>query len=416
MDRDDFFYINWMRDATLKNITSGDFSEKFEWLEKNGIEKKGAKTVKMEWFATAGDHGTAYQVERINNYLRLLTFSFENGYVIYSTNTFDESKNEIKDKEYKPTVAFSKFREAFAKNHGSKDPKFFGRVFGSSPEAFLFTILKPIYYVNPFWIGKKLKSCGSIDRSSAYPADACGPLPDANTAIIREGYAEPTAEYPFAFYMKSGHIAEYGRFNSREWLDLPFDLNIFRFKDGREKPSYFIPKEEDETVLMKSAKYTLDDLWEKYYQKKEGSGSPLERKFAKAVLVSIIGCWHMTNTIRKYQYKYAHLAAITIARANAECLRKMEEIGFSRCIHVVVDGIAYAGEEEEGQSKKELGKWVDEAVNCEGLFKGMNFYLIKKGDEVVKERHGGFNFFEDGTPIKEKSIKNFEDLDKLERI
>ena len=413
MNRSDFFYINWMKDAKIFNISTSEFAEKCQLFKKNGKEKEGSKTVKSEWFEAAKETGEAYMNERVGNYLRLLTFSFENGWVVFSTNTFDESKNE--KKEYKPTVAFSKFRSEFAKMHESKDANFFSRTFGSTPEAFFLAIMKPIYYFNSFFEGKKIK-CGSIDRSSAYPADACGCLPDAKTAIIIEGYAEPSEEYPFAFYMKSGHVAEFGKFNSREWLDLPLELNIFKFKDGRDKPSYYIPKEEDETVLMKPAKYKLDDLWEKYYDRKENSKSEAERAFAKSVLVSIIGCWHMKNTMRGYQYKYAHLAAIVIARANFECIQKMKEIGFSRCVHVIVDGICYAGEDEHGIYEKKLGKWKNEAVGADGYFKGTNYYMIKKEKEVIKARHSGYNFFKDGKPIDESMLKNFEDLDNLKRM
>lgn len=413
MDRSAFFYINWMKDAKLFNVTTSEFSEKCEFYKKNGKEKEGSKTVKSEWFQAAGERGRAFMTERVGNYLRLLTFSFEDGWVVYSTNTYDESKNERKD--YKPTVAFSKFRSEFAEIHNSKDQNFFSRIFGSTPEAFFFVIMKPIYYFNPFFADKKIK-CGSIDRSSAYPADACGDLPDAKTAIIVEGYAEPTKEYPFAFYMKSGHVAEYGKFNSREWLDLPIDFNIFKFKDGRDRPSYRIPKEEDETVLMKPAKYNLDDLWIKYYARKENSKSESERAFAKSVLVSIIGCWHMKNTMRGYQYKYAHLAAIVIARANFECIKKMQEIGFSRCVHVIVDGICYAGNDNHGIFEKKLGGWENESVGGDGYFKGTNYYMIKEGDKVVKARHSGFNFYKDGKSIVDSELKNFEDLDNLKRM
>lgn len=415
MNRDSLIYINWLTDATLYRVTTSEFADIYDRLKKEGIEKNGAKTIKREWFEAAGEDGTAYQLERRKNYLRLLTFSFDEGYRIYSTNTFDESKNDTKGFEYKPTVAFAKFREEFAKLHGSKDPKFFGRVFGTTPDAFLKNIMRPLYYFNPFYEGKKIK-CGSIDRSSAYPADACGALPNANTAVIREGYVEPTEEYPFAFYMKSGHVAEYGRYNSREWISLPFEPNFFQLRDGRPNFSYMESKDEEETVLMKPAIYTLDEVWEKFYQKKEKARSMNEKKLAKAIMVSTIGCWHMTNTMRYYPYHYAHLAAIVIARANWRCIEKMREIGFLRCVHVVVDGIAYAGTDNQGTEEKKLGGWINEAVGCEGYFKGTNLYIIKKGEEVVKERHSGFNFFKDDTPIREKSITRFEDLDNLKRM
>lgn len=54
-----------------------------------------------------------------------------------------------------------------------------------------------------------LGNASSVDFSSHYPASLCGILPDSHTAIVKRGTVKPTAEYPFAFYVKSGHLAIY---------------------------------------------------------------------------------------------------------------------------------------------------------------------------------------------------------------
>ena len=45
----------------------------------------------------------------------------------------------------------------------------------------------------------------------------------------------------------------------------------------------------------------------------------------------------------------------------------------------------------------------------------MNAYIVKQGDQVIKVRHGAYNKNEDGTPIIEENVKDFEDINKWKK-
>ena len=40
----------------------------------------------------------------------------------------------------------------------------------------------------------------------------------------------------------------------------------------------------------------------------------------------------------------------------------------------------------------------------------MNCYMVLKGGELVKYKHGAYNVYDDGTPIEGNPPKNFSDM------
>ena len=115
-------------------------------------------------------------------------------------------------------------------------------------------------------------------------------------------------------------------------------------------------------------------------------------------------------------YKYAHLAAVTIARANEKMIRFVENnIGNEKAIHICVDGCIYIGGAVSDE-KKDFGKFVQEFERCEFQMVGMNCYMAKKDNELKKFKHGAFNYYEEGRKIDDYPPEEYKDMLKWKRI
>ena len=75
---------------------------------------------------------------------------------------------------------------------------------------------------------------------------------------------QPTEEYPFAFYA-SGHCAEYGVFDTHEWLGSPLFPYLFRLDQREDYAFNPLSDEEELTILMKASDYTMDSVWNYFY-------------------------------------------------------------------------------------------------------------------------------------------------------
>lgn len=96
--------------------------------------------------------------------------------------------------------------------------------------------LKQLVWYQPIIINRKLTHTYKADIKSAWPSMLRGPLPDATTAKEVSGRVAPTAEFPFAFYVKSGHTAEYSKFDTRDFLTNPwYDKSAMSQKDNADK-------------------------------------------------------------------------------------------------------------------------------------------------------------------------------------
>lgn len=263
-----------------------------------------------------------------------------------------------------------------------------------------------------YW-SKNEPYCGninSVDFSSHYPASLCDILPDSHTAIVKAGTIKPTAEYPFAFYTKSGHIAIYNELDTHNWLfnqSLKLE-DLFRLKTIK-KPDdikvfddtfkQYITLDEDETILMKASQYTLKDTYLHFYNLRKSDPD------AKLALNASIGQMHRKIYNRD---KYAHLAAVAIARANQKMLNLISKIKFKDIIQIQVDGILYTGNKQLGILDKYLGAPVQEVYNKPCRWDRLGVYMIDLGDHM-KVKCQGYNAMSDGR-LPENSTK-FEDMD-----
>lgn len=349
-----------------------------------------------------------WNIEERNKSIRL--YVKEDIPVIYYTNTIDDNRNRVvqslgcnpgtlaykavKDKfeEIYPKISFKKaFDTSSPLSYDENDQV----INDGDSEPFKGCIPKQFYYVKQNCLNRKVIA-SAIDYCSQYPTNLCGALPDGHGRQVLQGRHEPTKEYPFAFYLKSGCVAEYGKYDTHNWQLSRFKTSLFR--EGELGKILAVKDEEETTVLMKASKYELTQVMEYFYAKRKTDD------VAKLVMNAFIG---MLHTKSYANHRYAHVAAIVIARSNERMRAMAEEIQFP--IHICVDGCVYLGTVEYGGHEKGLGKLEQEFTGCEFMMQGTNTYVAMKNGKVVKFRHGAFNARTDGKDIEQ--CKGFEDMD-----
>ena len=377
-------YIYWRKEADFIKLDNEAFSKKLEYYLKNGISTKD--------FSDRGfflDNKNAYSFTKKENYLNL--YVIENGRkLVYTTNNFDNTKNSLNDTGTKAIQELTKkFKE--------RTNLTFCKAFGTCSEDIKKCVPKQFVFTNKLYLNKKLRNISSIDGCSWYPAHMRKTLPTAKSSITVSGTVLPTAEYPFAFYIKSGHSAEYKEYDTHEWVDSVFAPALFVNLEYIKN----VKPEDDITVLMKSSGYDLKEEYEYFYALRKTNEE------AKLVMNASIGMLHKKNY---KDYKYAHLAVVALARANNDHLKMIEKIGAFNIVHICVDGIIYKGNAVYGEKDKSLGVYHQEFVNCEGFIRGLNAYIIQKNGLNVKIKHGAYNKNSDGTDIDESKIKDFKEV------
>lgn len=312
----------------------------------------------------------------------------------------------VNSEEYHKSVkALSNIKAKFKELTNKSFKTCFGTVDGTLERC----VPKQLYWskdLNESFYG----NISSVDFSSHYPACLCGLLPDSHTAVIKQGTVKPTAEYPFAFYRKSGHLAIYKELDTHNWL---FNKNLkledlFRLKTIKKPDNIkvfddtfkqYIKLDEDETILMKASEYNLKDTYTYFYNLRKTDAD------AKLALNASIGQMHRKVYCRD---KYAHLAAVAIARANQKMLNLMSNINFDDIIQIQVDGILYKGNKQIGIYNKYLGAPVQEILDRPCRWDRLGVYMIDLGDHM-KVKCQGYNATKTGK-LPEESTK-FEDMD-----
>ena len=379
-------YIYWQKESQFIKCSHEDLKKKIDELDAEGRKRIKASCKASDYFFY-----NTYSVEVKGNYFQIKFCTPENNFV-YATNWFDETKN---DRDFKGTDAIMLFETKFEELNKTTLRKAYGCV----PEEFKRNIPKQFVYTN---IQKKIYlSISSIDGVSQYPSGLCGILPDAHDAVVLDGEFQPTEEYPFAFY-SNGHLAIFNELDTRTWKESPLARCLFRQPNEEwatldEKPKY--------TTLMKKAAVSMAETWQFFFERRKVD------KDCKLVMNATIGFFHT----KKYRTrKFAHLAAVTIARGNDKLLKLAEKIGIEKIIQICVDGIIYEGAEVLGGNEKKLGLFFQEITDCIMRIDALNRYVILNDkNEVVKYCHQGFNFYEDtGNPIDEEGVKNLKDMDR----
>lgn len=380
-----YLNINWFADyVKYEKITQDQMKDKIQKLDKD--KHVNTKTQFNDWlkdgswlYERKGDHGILY-INENNQYKR------------YSTNVLDDNKNT---QDITGIKAIQLLEDKF-KEMNKVSLKV---AFGTTEEKFKLNIPRQFYFVKENYKNRIIDGISSLDFSSHYPSCGCGILPDSHTAKEYDGFVEPTEEYPFAFY-DSGHIAVYKELDTHKWL-LDIDLAPYMLQDE------VLNSISKKTILMKASKYTMDDVWKYFYNKRK------ENELFKLVLNASIGFFH---TKRYTMRKYAHIAAVIIARANNKMYKLIKLVGYRNIMHVCVDGLIYKGKYSYGYGEG-LGSLKQEFLNKSIYIKGCNQYVISELNDYnncLEIKHGGFDARVDNKPID--YAEEIHDIDKYYKL
>lgn len=402
-------YISWKTEAKRILLNNDDMKAKLqEVMSSRNIAKTNTKIADFI-------NEDTYKTEIYGDYVEL--YMRENGkYVIYCNNLRDSTKNTTD----KPVRADKIFQEKFIELNGCGLEK----AFGFMGKTLKRCIPKQFDYLNKKYCNKTL-IMSSIDASSQYASGCLGALPDAHNNLYLDHYAEPTEEYPFAFYA-SGHLAIYNELDTHKWVDNKLFPNLFRLKKNDDWPFRYLDKEHEHTILMKKSSYSMDSTWKYFYGIKQSySKDSEEYNNAKLVMNKTIGCWHKKDKDKKRAFTYddngsfqlAHIVAVAIARGNQKILNKVEEIDLDAVAHICVDGIIYIGDKIFGQPGVNLGIFCQEFTGVPTVIRDINVYMAKDKNNY-KFRHASYDLIngEDINDDKKYDFTDLYNLGKKERI
>lgn len=291
------------------------------------------------------------------------------------------STDEIED-ELTGLDAYQAFNEKFSEFLGNKSAKLISLLSGKKYKEQYFAIKQcvptQISYICPQIIGKLQTNCYKADVSSAFPTAALGDLPTLVGCKTVNGKAEPTAEYPFAFYTKSGHIKTLDGLDSRK-------LNNVYFKYYKADDT--VKAKDEVTILCKKMpdkyKSALNKAFEYFYNHRK------EDAINKFVMNATIGFWQRNkNPILSF------LSAIIILRCNLAMLDRCDQLNNegNRVLFIATDSICWQGKYSNiAVEDKYLGSFTYEMHN--GQFIGVyeKGYQIKTENGTVISKYSGLS-------------------------
>lgn len=234
---------------------------------------------------------------------------------------------------------------------------------------------RQIGWVNPLDRLKIVENCFKADISSAFPFQLTKPIPTLKYCKRLKGKVAPNAKYPFAFYIKSHHLAIYNELSTEE-----DNRSIFL---GQVSSDYRkVADEDEETILCKQASFTLEDIMKELYNTKNTAETEEEIKFAKLIMNACIGYFHYNK-----KPGLSFISAVVIARSNhyvLDLIDKLEDQK-NRIEYIATDSIVWKGKDSDvATNEKYLGSFTKEYNNCKFYGVQVGAYQIEKEDGSVK--------------------------------
>ena len=375
-----YWYINWDSEAKHIRLTQEEYNAKFQWYKEHGhlIDNRkgiGNRTKFDAWCR----YPFSYAVEQDHTQINLYTTDDDCHFTVYFTHC-DGSKCH-RDQGVSGSGAFDLVNRMFYERHDKSLQVGFGRC----EKEFIFdTInmaLSPIIYTNERACGYILSNINKADVSSAYPYGLCFDLPDYHKRNVKElrGIYPPTPEYPFAFYIKSGHMAIYGE------LDTYKDFRLHPLYQTRGKFKNELYGDRDVTILMKASRFNLDDIMMDLYDQKS------EDPDIKTKMVAFIGYIRSTKS---WQHHYmGHLSACVYARHIKRMLAFYDKIiAAGNVVQMIsTDSICWSGKPmpEITTKEKRIGNFVTEYEGARLLMLANGVYAMEVCGEVVCFKHQG---------------------------
>ena len=380
-----FSNIYWNKEAELIHLTQTELNEKIDYYKKNGFCPR-SKSVRNEWLEDG-----AYTVDLFG--YNVVLYCREDGKLKRYCAPIDGDKIQDRKQGIGGTYAFKLISKIFKEYHGVSLIEAFGRC----PIILKKMVPAPLLWLNPEYRYKICTNVYKADVSSAFGYELSKPLPDYHTATMRTGKFEPTKEYPFAFYTKSGNIAIYGEFDTSNNEKLPVH-------DERKKYIH-IPPEQEQTILMKAAQYDFYGICRQFYNERK------QHPENKLLINSFIGFLQST-LLWKGGLFMGHITAVVIARCNQRMIRyceRLHDMG-RKILLVMTDSIMWSGGEFSATEKeKRLGAFYEEYANVVAIYYSYGQYAIAKDKKFYVVKHQGI----DGKRVDVANVKSIKDLDEL---
>ena len=411
-------YIYWAHEAEKVCIDHEEYNRIAEWLATEGRAITSPyKTKRIEWFGPL-DYRVDTQTRKYQPAMYVSSWDSiqqKREYTIYYTEMDSEKLEKDAGAGSKGYNTLGGF---FRKQWGVSLEQAFGELPVEGGDCYLSKCVKSVkqaIWYDKLFMNKKMKNLYKADIKSAFPYAGTGKLPNAHTAIEMEGRVPPSEEYPFAFYVKSGHVAEYGIFDTHElrqnsWYKKFENSNKQNCQKNNEPFTTFgdIDDEDEITVLMKASRYTLDGAIGKMFWVKENGEEKKTRDWYKWMLNAVIG--YMRSEKNNNQHYQGHISAIIYCRVVSRMIEFAEKLMKEKNlpIYFAIDCIIWCGGPSSLIStEKKLGNFMEEAVNVNGVVCGQGqYYLVLDGSTI--EKHQGVS----KSKYKEYDIKNMDDFIK----
>ena len=359
--------VNWRRDTELIKISHQEFNAKIAFVREHGTEV--CEYSRKEAWSTDYSYAIEESEWEKTLYVR------EDGKLVRYTTSLDERKNDRRKKGVKGGhFAFSQINERLMETTGASLYKAFGYV----PKDFKRFVPAPLLYQEERHKCCVLHGVKKADVSSAFPYQATLKLPDSHRrkCKIVKGRVGPSEEFPFAFYLKSNHLAIYGEFDTHDYKKHHIVPDVVKYID--------VPDDEEETMLMPASKYSLKDIMQELYDKRK------EDADCKSVMVSFFG--YLQSTKYWNEENMAHITAVVITRSNERMHRYVDNLiaHHNQVYLVMTDSIAWKGNcMDHVDREKGLGKFYLEYEDVDLAYTKFGQYCIQKGERVEILKHQG---------------------------
>ena len=212
-----------------------------------------------------------------------------------------------------------------------------------------------IQYMNVGYKGKIVEGVYKADVSSAFPTQIIRDLPTLHGSITVNGRAEPSEEYPFAFYTKSHHIKTLDGYDSH-------DLNCWYYREYYKCDDSI--KDEDELTILcprMSQKYheALAKAFKDCYDHRK------DDSFNKFLMNATIGYFQLNSNPA-----LSFISAIVILRCNIDMIRRCNQLvkEGNTILFIATDSIAWKGKlSSVATDEKYLGSFTYEGKNIKFL-------------------------------------------------
>lgn len=399
--------IHWHK-VQSKECTRLQYQRFYKYLKKNCYQVqigKGEKTKAFPWFVEKGVNWR-HDIGKGNNkkYHILYIKRANNTLIKY---WWREHGNKDRRTESMGWIGFNEINNKLKQQYGVTLRKAFGCIDGLKIRNRISQMqMSYPYYINDFNIGKTFEHVYKADVSFAFPSQLTKTLPDFHEAKKIYGYAEPTEEYPFAFYLDTHHIKIYGELDTRliEKDNLYQNFLIYQKKYSSNVTHKFNDCEEKYTILMKASKYSLKDIIQSYYNSR--SDDPK----AKNKVNHFVGYLRSDENVQNYM---GHITAIVYARhwkRMSDYWNKVNN-GWNTVMQIQVDCIIWNGIPVNCTCKeKYLGCFHSELEDAKFRMKGVGLYAWDNKHGKIGFRHQSYKL------SKDISFSKVEDIDRLGEI